>query len=164
MISPLLAAIPLARNAVTFSCCHGSRSARTAMAILVSNRMVMGPSRWSHFDGPADVAQMLSKGQRGHLLPAGQVAVEPHLAAERYAVPDLCGLASFGVADGLGQREDLPGPFGGQEEHAIVVADDEVRAGHGPLPHRRGLQDAPSGGFRDSPLSLSAATRGSFSK
>src|ERR1035437_3627477 len=44
MSSPELAAIPLARNAVTFSFCHGSRSARTAIAILVSKRMVMGPS------------------------------------------------------------------------------------------------------------------------
>src|ERR1039458_8192581 len=44
MTSPALAAIPLARNAVTLSFCHGSRSARTAMAILVSKRMVMSPS------------------------------------------------------------------------------------------------------------------------
>src|ERR1017187_4188681 len=44
MSSPERAAIPLARKAVTFSFCHGSRSARTAIAILVSKRMVMGPS------------------------------------------------------------------------------------------------------------------------
>src|ERR1017187_10915314 len=44
MTSPALAAIPLARNAVTLSFCHGSRSARTAMAILVSKGMVMSPS------------------------------------------------------------------------------------------------------------------------
>src|ERR1700691_4398169 len=44
MVSPVLAAMPLARNAVTFSFCHGSRSARTAMAILVSKRMVTGMS------------------------------------------------------------------------------------------------------------------------
>src|ERR1700722_725017 len=44
MMSPALAAIPLARNAVTLSFCHCSRSARTAIAILVSKRMVMSPS------------------------------------------------------------------------------------------------------------------------
>src|SRR6516162_11099930 len=43
MTSPVLAAMPLARNAVTFSFCHGSRSARTAMAILVSKRTVIWP-------------------------------------------------------------------------------------------------------------------------
>jgi hypothetical protein len=43
MTSPTLAAIPLARNAVTFSFCQGGRSARTAMAILVSKRTVMRP-------------------------------------------------------------------------------------------------------------------------
>src|SRR5215471_12843694 len=36
------AAIPLARNAVTFSFCHTARSERTAMAIFVSKRICPG--------------------------------------------------------------------------------------------------------------------------
>src|SRR6516162_4103753 len=42
-MSSVPAAMPLARKAVTFSFCHGSRSARTAIAILVSKRTVMRP-------------------------------------------------------------------------------------------------------------------------
>src|SRR5579859_7716388 len=48
MTSAALAAMPLARKAVTFSCCQASRPARTAMAILVSKRVVTSlslPSR-----------------------------------------------------------------------------------------------------------------------
>src|SRR6266568_8563207 len=115
MIWSELAAMPLARKAVTFSFCQGSRSARTAMAILVSQRMVMGVS--SFLDGPADGTQVLAEGQRGHLPSPGQVAVEVQLAAERQAGPEPVGLASFGVADRLGQREDLSGAGGGQEQH-----------------------------------------------
>src|SRR5260370_40910843 len=101
MSSPVLAATPLARNAVTFSFCHGSRSARTAMAILVSKRMVMR-SFPSHFDGPADVAQVLAEGKRGLVLPAGQGGAEPHLAAPRPAGAGLRGLAGLGVPGRLG--------------------------------------------------------------
>src|SRR5260370_33066948 len=114
MSSPVLAATPLARNAVTFSFCHGSRSARTAMAILVSKRMVMR-SFPSHLDGPADVAQVLAEGKRGLVLPAGQVGAEPHPAAQRRAVADLRGLAALGVAARLGLGAYLPGPLGAQE-------------------------------------------------
>src|ERR1700722_11906468 len=44
MTSGAAAAMPLARNAVTLSCCHCSRSARTAMAILVSKRIFTVPT------------------------------------------------------------------------------------------------------------------------
>ena len=42
MMSPVLAAIPLARNAVTFSFCQSGRSARTAMAIYTMDMFTTG--------------------------------------------------------------------------------------------------------------------------
>ena len=118
-----VAAMPLARKAVTFSFCHGSRSARTAMAILVSKRMVIGTS---FLDSPAHGAQMVAERQRGVLLPPGQVAIEAQLAAERDTGPDLVSLAVFGVADRLGDGEQLRGASRGHEEHAVLVAEDQV--------------------------------------
>src|SRR5699024_5165279 len=44
MISGLAAAMPLVRNAVTFSACHDCRSSRRITVILVSNRFSMPPS------------------------------------------------------------------------------------------------------------------------
>src|SRR5260370_27762340 len=118
MSSPVLAATPLARNAVTFSFCHGSRSARTAMAILVSKRMVMR-SFPSHLDGPADVAQVLAEGKRGLVLPAGQVGAEPHLAAQRPAVADLRRFGGLRVPARLRLGRGPPRPLPRRATHPL---------------------------------------------
>src|SRR5580700_1189215 len=137
MTSSALAAMPLARNAVTFSFCHCSRSARTAMPILVSKRTVINPS---FLDGPADGAQVLAEGQRGRVLPPGQVTVELQLAAERDAGADLAGLMAFGVPDGLGDREQVTGPGSRDEQHAVLVAEDQVLGADRVLADRGALQ------------------------
>src|SRR5579872_3866736 len=132
-----VAAIPLDRNAVTFSFRHGSRSARTAMAILVSKRMVTNAS---FLDGPAHGAQMLAERQRGDLVAPGQVAFELQLAAERDTSPDLIGLAPFSIPDRLSDGEQLGGAGGRHEQHTVVIAQNQVRTGDRPLRYGGGRQ------------------------
>src|SRR5215470_6532234 len=74
------AAIPLARNAVTFSFCHTARSERTAMAIFVSKRICPG--------SPAAPGAVLNAGAAGLARcnePPGRAA--PHTGRVRRAEP-----------------------------------------------------------------------------
>lgn len=83
---------------------------------------------------------MIAETQRGRPLALGQVAAELHLTAQRNACVQLFGLAPLGVADRLGQREDVLGVAGRHEQHAIVIAQDQVRRIHDPISHRGGRQ------------------------
>lgn len=83
---------------------------------------------------------MLAEGAGGIRGAAGQVVREPHLGAERGAGADAVGLPAFGVPDRLGECDDLRGARGRDEQHAVVVGEHQVVAGHRPLPDGRGGQ------------------------
>jgi len=57
-----------------------------------------------------------------------------------FEIGRLFGLAPLGIADRLGQREDLLGLWAGEEEHAIIVAENQILAADGPISDDRGLQ------------------------
>jgi xylulokinase len=98
-------------------------------------------ARWRLFlYGPAHRAQMLAKAQGGRALALREVGAELYLCAQRDACPDALGLAPLGIADRLGQREDLLGPRAGQEEHSIIVAQNQILAAHRPVSDDGGLQ------------------------
>ncbi len=78
---------------------------------------------------------MIAEGQRGCLLPARKVVTKLHLPAQRDARTDPFGLAALGVTDCLGQCEDLLGAAGRHEQHAIVIAQDQILAIHCPIAH-----------------------------
>src|SRR3984957_5106851 len=103
-------------------------------------RAVLADQPGLFLNGPAHGSQVIAETQGGHPLALGQVAVELHLTAQGDACAELSGLAPFGVADRLRQREDFPGATGRHEQHAIVIAQDQVLAIHGPLSHRGGGQ------------------------
>jgi hypothetical protein len=65
---------------------------------------------------------MIAETQGRRPLPPGKVAVELHLTAQGDTCMELFGLAPLGVADRLRKREDIPGPGGRHEQHAIVIA------------------------------------------
>jgi len=73
-------------------------------------------------------------------LSPSKVPVEPHLAPERFSSTHLLGLASLGVADLLRRREELPSVDGRHEQHAVVVAEDDILPRHSPLSDRGGVQ------------------------
>ena len=100
-------------------------------------------SGWSarlFLNGPAHGSQMIAETQGRGPLALGQVAVELHLTAQGDTCAELSGLAPLGVADRLGQGEDFPGAAGWDEQHAIVIAQDQVLPIHGPISHRGGRQ------------------------
>src|SRR4051812_41727992 len=91
-------------------------------------------------DGAADGPQVAAEGQGRILPPPGQVGLELDLAAQRFPGPDLPGLVPLRVVDGVRQREQLAGRGGGNEEHAVVIAEHEVVAADRPVPDGRGRQ------------------------
>ena len=72
---------------------------------------------------------MLPEGVRRVGGPAGQVAGEVCLLAQRLPGPDPGGLLALGVPDLARRCQDLPGVLSGDEQHAVVVAEDNVVAG-----------------------------------
>jgi len=84
--------------------------------------------------------QVIAETQGRRLLALSTVGVELHLTAQGDTCADPFGLASLGVADRLGEREKFLSAGGWHEEHAIVIAQDQVRTTHRPISHRGGLQ------------------------
>lgn len=79
---------------------------------------------------------MLAEGQ-GRVGGAGsEVGGEPHLLTQRPAGSDLAGLAVFGVADGLGQVEQLLDAVGRDEDRSVLVREYDVLAGDRPAADR----------------------------
>src|SRR5215469_16523166 len=130
------AAIPLAKNAVTFSFCHTARSERTAMAIFVSKRICPG-----------------SPAARGGVLNAG---------ARRLAGGPAYWLGEAGRAGGLGAVLAVAGwpirsyarPFPRArlppaQPRDLLARGDRVRGTGVHLPRRRARQhDRPGDGLQ----------------
>ncbi len=78
---------------------------------------------------------MITESQRRRLLALSKIRVELHLTPHGNTCTDKVSLASLGVANGFRKREDFVGTGSRQEEHAIVIAENQVISTHDPISH-----------------------------
>lgn len=83
---------------------------------------------------------MIAESQGRSLLALSEIAAKLHLAAQRNPRMDLFRLAPLSVADRLREGADVQGAGGRREQHAIVIAQDQVAAIHRPVSDTGRLQ------------------------
>jgi hypothetical protein len=95
---------------------------------------------WSFLNGPADASQVIAETEGRRLFAPCKVDAKLNLATEGNASPHEFGLAPLGVADCLREREDFSGACDWHNQHAVIIAEDQVLAAHRPISHGGGLQ------------------------
>jgi hypothetical protein len=95
---------------------------------------------WSLLNGPADASQVIAETEGRRLFAPCKVDAKLNLATEGNASPHEFGLAPLGVADCLREREDFSGACDWHNQHAVIIAEDQVLAAHRPISHGGGLQ------------------------
>ena len=85
---------------------------------------------------------MIPEGQRRCLLALSKVGIKLNLLAQGNASTHALGLTPFSVADRLCEREDIRCDGQLNEQHPIVIGQDQILPVHRPISHGRTLQRA----------------------
>ena len=97
---------------------------------------------WSYLNGAAHASQMLPESQGRCFLALSQVRIKLNLAAQGDSSAHEFGLTRFSVADRLCEREDIRRGSQWNEQHPIVIGQDQILPIHRPISHSGTLQRA----------------------
>lgn len=117
---------------------HSDRRALSANNAIAQGRVIGR----SYLNGAAYGSQMIAESQGRRFLALSKVTIKLNLGAQGDASTHEFGLTPFSFANRLGEREDIRSGRRWNEEHSVVIGQDDIVAIHRPIRHGGGLQRA----------------------